>query len=168
MFMTKYAPAHITISADAQATLGEDVHRRRGIEACGLLLGSIDAQGNWCVEQAHPLHNMSESPVYFEFAPEELLAAELLYPERIIGVYHSHPTGFAKASSTDRENMKRVNGEQDIPWVWLIIRGPFDEGSAHNRSLALSSLIGYHYYKSTGLCQVTIILDQTSPGLPIK
>ena len=166
--MLKYA-AHITISVEAQDMLREDVHRRRQIEACGLLLGQIDSEGHWHVEQIHPLRNMHDSPVYFEFVPEELLEAELLYGEHIIGVYHSHPTGFAKASSTDRGNMKRVNSEQDIPWVWLIIRGPFNERDQHS-TLTNMAMIAYHHYRDKGLCQVEIQLttkqEQTSDVVP--
>ena len=112
----------------SQATLHdmyEDVYQRQHIEACGVLRGQIDEQGNWLVKHIHPLPNIFESPVYFEFAPEDLLSLELTYPGEIIGVYHSHPTGYGRASSTDQQNMQRVNQEEDIPWAWLIVCGPF-------------------------------------------
>lgn len=156
--MLKYA-AYVTISREAQDMLQEDVYRRQQIEACGLLLGQIDSEGHWHVEQIHPMRNMHNSPVYFEFVPEDLLEAELLYSERIIGAYHSHPTGFAKASSTDRGNMKRVNIEQDIPWVWLIIRGPFNEHDHHHSTLSNTTMIAYHHYRNKGLCQIEIKLE---------
>ena len=160
-FTTDYA-AQVTLSRAAQDALRKDAYQRQHIEACGLLLGQIDAQGNWHVEQILPLRNIYESPVYFEFAPEDLLAAELLYPERIIGVYHSHPTGFAKASSTDRENMRRINSEQDIPWVWLILRGPFRKSAD---TLTDTELIAYHHYRQEGLRQIKIVLHATQePG----
>src|SRR5436190_8632319 len=115
-----------TLSVAAQKNLFLDLCARPHIEACGVLLGNIDASGNWYIERTLPLRNVFSSPVYFEFAPEELLEIELAYPGQIVGVYHSHPTGFASASKTDRDNMKRVNKEQQIPWLWLIVRGPFD------------------------------------------
>ncbi|TMC86639.1 MAG: hypothetical protein E6J10_06715, partial [Chloroflexi bacterium] len=117
--MGKHASAQVTISLDARNTLFNDVCQRPHIEACGILLGHIDSCGNWNIEQAYPLRNIFNSAVYFEFAPEDLLAVELDHPGQIVGVYHSHPTGFAVASSTDHENMRRVNVEQQIPWVWL-------------------------------------------------
>src|SRR5438270_202559 len=126
--MRENSKVQLTISVNAQKTLLIDVHKRQRIEACGLLLGRIDEEGNWHVEEAHPLRNIFDSPVYFEFAPEDLLEVDMAYPGEVIGVYHSHPTGLAIASSTDRQNMKRVNVEQQIPWVWLIISGPFDRG----------------------------------------
>jgi len=91
--------------------------------------------------------------VYFEFAPEDLLAVELDHPGKIVGVYHSHPTGFAVASSTDHENMRRVNVEQQIPWVWLIICGPFDETFEPGQK---SSMIAYHYYEELELQEIAI------------
>jgi proteasome lid subunit RPN8/RPN11 len=160
--MIKQTKARVTLSVNAQKTLFQDVHRRRHIEACGILIGRIDEQGNWHVEQTQPLRNIFDSPVYFEFAPEELLTVELAYPEQIIGVYHSHPTGFAKASGTDRENMQRVNVEQEIPWVWLIIRGPFHDvpSPKDEERIACSYVLAYHHYVQEGLQRIAVELEQ--------
>ncbi len=151
--MRKHASAQVTISLDARNTLFNDVCQRPHIEACGILLGHIDSCGNWNIEQAYPLRNIFNSAVYFEFAPEDLLAVELDHPGKIVGVYHSHPTGFAVASSTDHENMRRVNVEQQIPWVWLIICGPFDETFEPGQK---SSMIAYHYYEELELQEIAI------------
>ena len=151
--MRKHASAQVTISLDARNTLFNDVCQRPHIEACGILLGHIDSCGNWNIEQAYPLRNIFNSAVYFEFAPEDLLAVELDHPGQIVGVYHSHPTGFAVASSTDHENMRRVNVEQQIPWVWLIICGPFDETFEPGQK---SSMIAYHYYEELELQEIAI------------
>ena len=70
--MVKQAQARVFVSIAAQKTLFQDVHQRRDVEACGVLIGSMDEEGNWYIEQAHPLRNIFDSPVYFEFAPEEL------------------------------------------------------------------------------------------------
>jgi proteasome lid subunit RPN8/RPN11 len=147
----------VTISSSARSIVYEDVRQRHHIEACGLLLGTIDEQGNWHIQQAYPLHNMYDSPVYFEFAPEDLLDAELQFPGQIVGVYHSHPTGYPAASSTDRENMRRVNKEQHIPWVWLIIRGPFlQPAPVFETSSEALSVIAYHHYGRGGLRKIPI------------
>ncbi len=151
--MRKHANAQVTVSLDARNTLFNDVCQRPHIEACGILLGHIDSCGNWNIEQAYPLRNIFNSAVYFEFAPEDLLAVELDHPGQIVGVYHSHPTGFAVASSTDHENMRRVNVEQQIPWVWLIICGPFDETFEPGQK---SSMIAYHYYEELELQEIAI------------
>src|SRR5579863_672479 len=147
--MQKHPSAFVSLSSNVQKDLLKDVCQRSNIEACGLLLGCCDEQGNWHIEQVYPMRNMFSSPVYFEFSPEELVTAELEHPGQIVGVYHSHPTGLAKASSTDRENMQRVNCEQDIPWVWLIISGPFTPAFQHKQSIE-SSVVAYHHYKKLG------------------
>src|SRR5258708_36534829 len=104
----KQNKAYVSLNIEAQKALFLDVCTRRQIEACGVLLGTIDAEENWHVATVHPLRNTANSSVYFEFAPEELLEIDLAYPGQVVGVYHSHPTGFASASSTDRGNMQRV------------------------------------------------------------
>lgn len=160
--MKQSTKAYISLSIKAQKALFVDVYHRSTIEACGVLLGMIDEQGNWHVEQAHPLRNISASPVYFEFAPEELLLIEMEHPDRIVGVYHSHPTGFADASSTDHQNMKRVNKEQHIPWVWCIIRGPFTNASAQKREgrITASSITAYHHFEDEGLQKIPIVIEE--------
>ena len=157
--MQKHPSAHVALSSDVQNDLLKDVCERSDVEACGLLLGSSDEQGNWQIEQVYPMHNIYSSPVYFEFSPEELLTAEMEHPGQIVGVYHSHPTGLATASSTDRENMQRVNCEQDIPWVWLVISGPFNDAFQHKQSIK-SSVVAYHHYKKLGLRQITVQLGK--------
>jgi proteasome lid subunit RPN8/RPN11 len=161
--MKKQVHIRVTISSNAQKTLLADVYTRRHIEACGVFTGSIDGCGNWHIEQVHPLPNVVNSPVYFEFAPEDLLSVELAYPGQVVGAYHSHPTGLTVASFTDRQNMKRVNLEQQIPWVWLIISGPFDEMPTSFHRLRPSSrrgrgpsIIAYHHYDHYGLRRVPI------------
>lgn len=153
------------ISAEAQRVLFRDIYQRRHIEACGVLTGSIDDDGNWHIEQAHPLRNIFNSPVYFEFAPEDLLEMELSHPGQIVGVYHSHPTGMKTASSTDRKNMMQVNVEQQIPWVWLIVAGPFnsdeitakaDEEEEKREEQQDISLVAYHHYACEGLKRIRI------------
>lgn len=159
--------ATVSLNIQAQETILQDVYQRRTIEACGVLLGEINEQGNWLVKQAYPLTNTFASPVYFEFAPEQLLEVELNHPGEIIGVYHSHPTGFARASDTDKANMRRVNHEQQIPWAWLIIRGPFDASTleTYQGSIPPHIIIAYHHYPK-GLCQLTVELDETKQQSP--
>jgi proteasome lid subunit RPN8/RPN11 len=138
----------VTLSHTVQQELVSDVYQRANIEACGVLIGSL-SNDSWHVEHALPLDNIARSPVYFEFAPEDLLTVELAYPDQIVGVYHSHPTGYARASSTDRENMRHVNQEEAIPWIWLIICGPFDVATQQEELYTLleQRLIAYHHYE---------------------
>ena len=158
--------AQVFLSATAWKTILLDAHGRQQIEACGALLGKIDHAGNWHVAEARPLRNIASSPVYFEFDPAELLTIDLEQSGRMVGVYHSHPTGPALASSTDRQNMRRVNLEQHIPWVWLIASGPFGQTRAKRvassedvkqvETITARGLIAYHYYQGTGLQKIAI------------
>lgn len=165
--MRKDYKVEVSIEARAYESLLLDVYKRQRIEACGLLLGTIDEDGSWHVEDTHPMRNIFESPVYFEFAPEELLSADLAYPGKIIGAYHSHPTGLAVASRTDHQNMKRVNAEEHIPWVWLIISGPFDHSPSllqqvqrRLQRIPDTSIVAYHYYENEGLQRIAIHIEE--------
>ncbi|HTI14742.1 MAG TPA: Mov34/MPN/PAD-1 family protein [Dictyobacter sp.] len=158
--MVKYPQLFLTAST-LQAIYADSVHRRQ-MEACGVLLGQIDEQRNWHAQQILPLQNSASSPVYFEFDPEELLTVELTYPGQIIGVYHSHPTGYPRASITDKQNMYRVNCEQQIPWVWLIVCGPFQAETINPlppyTTPSTGILLAYHHYApDAGLQPITII-----------
>ena len=146
----------VTLSHTVQRELVTDVYQRADIEACGVLIGSL-SNDYWYVEHALPLDNIARSPSYFEFAPEDLLAVELAYPGQIVGVYHSHPTGYARASSTDQENMRHVNQEEAIPWIWLIICGPFDVSIQQEESYSplAQRLLAYHHYEE-GLQSITV------------
>lgn len=157
---------YLDLSTAAQQTILADITRRSQIEACGVMLGTIDDAGNWIVEQVQPLTNSASSPVYFEFEPTELLQVELTYPDQIVGVYHSHPTGFPQASNTDRDNMRRVNQQQNIPWVWLIISGPFNANFLQKAQGALTAapLIAYHHFAAEGLQRVQVCLDHSKNG----
>ncbi len=146
------------ITRQAEQTLAEDVWQRHAIEACGLLLGHVDTDGSWHITGVLSLRNIYDSPVYFEFAPEDLLEAELAHPGEIMGVYHSHPTGLRLASSTDRANMQRVNVEQQIPWVWLIISGPFRKDQAQEQSRL--AVVAYHHYAGLGLRRLPIKFER--------
>jgi len=165
--MRKNNKAEVSIDARAYEALLLDVYKRQRIEACGLLLGTIDQAGNWHVEDIHPMRNIFDSPVYFEFAPEELLSADLAYPGKVIGAYHSHPTGLAVASHTDQQNMKRINIEEQIPWVWLIISGPFDHAPSliqqvqrRLQRIPDTSVVAYHYYEDEGLQRIAIHCEE--------
>ncbi|MBJ7378145.1 M67 family metallopeptidase [Sphingobium sp.] len=72
-----------------------DVH-----EVCGLLLGSDDR-----IEAIAPAVNVAPDPArHFELDPATLIAAHRAARSggpKIIGHYHSHPSGIAAPSATD-------------------------------------------------------------------
>jgi proteasome lid subunit RPN8/RPN11 len=174
--MTKKHGARVLLSSAAWKTILLDAYGRQEIEACGALLGRMDHAGNWHVEEASPLRNIYPSPVYFEFDPAELLALDLAQPGRMIGVYHSHPAGPALASSTDRQNMRRINVEQRIPWVWLIVSGPFATSSAGTpmagngktgeTTISARGIIAYYHYQDTGLQQIALQRSENDDAKP--
>ena len=171
--MRKIYKAEVSIEASAYEALLLDVYKRKRIEACGLLLGTIDDAGNWHVDEIHPMRNIFDSPVYFEFAPEDLLSADLAYPGKVVGAYHSHPTGLAVASRTDHQNMKRVNVEEHIPWVWLIVSGPFDQAPSllqqvqrRLQRIPDTAIVAYHYYEDDSLQRLAINIQGQSDIQP--
>lgn len=172
--MRRKREAKVLLNTPAWKSILLDACARQGIEACGVLLGRMDQEGNWHVEEAVPLRNTHASPIYFEFDPAELLAIDLEQPGRIIGVYHSHPGGPALASSTDRQNMQRVNGEQHIPWIWLIVSGPFttEEMDATEKisdvKITASGVVAYHHYQDTGLQQIAIQYRENEDSRPVQ
>jgi len=173
--MRKHPKAEVTIDATAYKALLLDVYKRQQIEACGLLLGITDQAGNWHIEDIHPMRNIFDSAVYFEFAPEELLSADLAYSDRVIGAYHSHPTGLAVASRTDNQNMKRINAEEHIPWIWLIISGPFDHSPSllqqvqrRLQRIPGTSIVAYHYYEDEGLQRIAINFEEQTDTTDAK
>jgi proteasome lid subunit RPN8/RPN11 len=175
--MRKKHAARVLLQTTAWKTILLDAWSRQEIEACGALLGSRDTMENWLVEEAIPLHNIYASPVYFEFDPAELLTIDLEQPGRMIGVYHSHPAGPTMASSTDRQNMQRVNVEQLIPWVWLIVSGPFtslpaitsvdNDAQADEAIITASGVIAYHHYHASGLRQIAIQRNGSADNRPL-
>jgi proteasome lid subunit RPN8/RPN11 len=85
-------------------------------EACGILLG----QGTR-IERAQPAHNVHPAPrTHFEIDPQALVDAHRAARSggpQVLGYYHSHPSGPAEPSDTDRA-MAAGDGS-----VWAIAVG---------------------------------------------
>ncbi len=85
------------------------------LEACGLLFGSAG------VERASIAANVSDDPARrFEIDPAALIAAlkvERAGGDRVIGYWHSHPSGDATPSATDAA-MAAADGK-----IWVIVAG---------------------------------------------
>ena len=85
-------------------------------ECCGLLLGEGGR-----VTHAQPTANVHPNPAtHFEIDPVALIGAhkvERVGGPRIIGYYHSHPTGNPEPSATDRASAAH-DGR-----LWAIIAG---------------------------------------------
>lgn len=85
-------------------------------EACGLLFGEVDA-----ITAMQAVDNVAEAPERrFEIDPAALFAAlraERAGGARIVGYWHSHPSGDATPSVTDAA-MAEPDGK-----LWLIVAG---------------------------------------------
>lgn len=86
------------------------------LECCGLLLGH-----GWQVAQAVPAANVAADPArHFEIDPQALIDAHRRARAggpQVLGHYHSHPTGIARPSATDRA---QAAGDGAI---WAIVGG---------------------------------------------
>lgn len=83
-------------------------------EACGLLFGSGEAITGW-----RPAANVHSTPnTHFEIDPQALIDAYRAARNggpRLVGYYHSHPTGPPRPSATD-QSLADADG-----MVWAIV-----------------------------------------------
>lgn len=105
----------ITVTSGVLATLLEEATRAHPLECCGLLLGDR------MIARASPAANVHPEPArHFEIDPAALIAAHRAARAGgvpVLGYYHSHPTGIAEPSATDRA---AASGDGRI---WAIIAG---------------------------------------------
>jgi proteasome lid subunit RPN8/RPN11/predicted GIY-YIG superfamily endonuclease len=92
----------LVVARTAIETILTEAARAHPNECCGLLLGRGES-----IDRVEPAANVHSDPLrHFEIDPQVLVdahrAARAGGP-RVIGYYHSHPTGFAEPSATDRE-----------------------------------------------------------------
>lgn len=104
------------VTSGVKATLLAEAAAAHPLEACGLLLGADGA-----ITAAVPVRNVHPDPAkHFELDPAALIAAhraERAGGPQVLGYYHSHPTGLAEPSSTDRAC---ASGDGRI---WAIVAG---------------------------------------------
>jgi predicted GIY-YIG superfamily endonuclease/proteasome lid subunit RPN8/RPN11 len=113
---TGSARTDLMVSRSVIAAMCEAAARAAPFEACGLLLGT-----DGCISEARPAANVHPEPSrHFEIDPVALIAAHRAAragAAQIIGYYHSHPTGLARPSATDRA-LASGDGR-----VWAIVAG---------------------------------------------
>lgn len=110
----------LEVTSGAIATLLAEAGKAAPRECCGLLLGHV-AEGRERIERAVPAANVSPEPLTrFEIDPLALLAAHKAARSggpRVLGYFHSHPTGHLVPSATDCEH-----STGDLR-VWAIVAG---------------------------------------------
>jgi proteasome lid subunit RPN8/RPN11 len=75
-------------------------------ECCGLLAGTVGADGIARIERRYPLVNVLASPTEYESDPRSMFDAVRDMRQRgidVVAVYHSHPTSAPVPSRKDRE-----------------------------------------------------------------
>ena len=93
----------ICLEREHWARMETDVSIKAPEEACGIVIG----EGNHS-RLVIPVTNILHSQSRFRMEPKEQLKAFLLAEEKrmdIIAVYHSHPNGIDKPSTTDLEEL---------------------------------------------------------------
>lgn len=106
----------LVVASGVLATLLAESARAHPQEACGLLLGAASR-----IDRATSCANVATDPArHFEIDPAALIAAhkaERAGGPMLLGYWHSHPSGAAAPSATDRAHAGR-DGR-----VWAIVAG---------------------------------------------
>lgn len=106
----------LKISREVLAGIRAEAAAAHPLEACGLLFGSADEIDDW-----RAARNVAERPeVEFEIDPAALFAAlraERAGGPRLLGYWHSHPSGDVRPSARDCETAQ-VDGK-----IWVIVAG---------------------------------------------
>lgn len=106
----------IAVTSGALVTLTQQSLSGDTVECCGLLLGR-----DGVIHSIAPCENVHPQPAsHFEIDPAALIAAHRAAREggpELLGYYHSHPTGRAEPSATDRAS---ASGDGRI---WAILAG---------------------------------------------
>ena len=96
-------PREILINTQNWEQMRAHVDRHLPEEACGLLTGKIQPE-SYQAFSVIPTTNILHSPVRYEIAPQEQLAAFNRLDEMnwdLVGIFHSHPLGPDRPSPTD-------------------------------------------------------------------
>ncbi|WP_236710469.1 M67 family metallopeptidase [Novosphingobium barchaimii] len=107
------------MTSGVMAALRAEAKKAGDDECCGLLLGRIEGDGTERIEIAEAAANVAVNRrIHFEIDPLALLSAHKAARSgglRLLGYYHSHPTGDSIPSATDCEHS---TGDSRI---WAII-----------------------------------------------
>lgn len=106
----------LVVTSQALAAMRAHAAAAHPLEACGLLLGE-----GTCITEARAAANVHPAPAaHFEIDPQALIEAHRAARAggpAVLGYYHSHPSGPAEPSATDRAS---AAGDGR---VWAIIAG---------------------------------------------
>ena len=124
----------IVLSKSQIDTLKQHSEKNSPNEACAILFGKTNDDGNVIVRQVFLAKNIEDSPVNFTISPKELILAYDTAEKKnldVSAIFHSHPGSVAYPSSTDRKYME-IN-----PVPWIIFSNIHDEFKAYIYDLDL-------------------------------
>ena len=115
-----FAQPTLRLSESQHATIIGNCYDDLPDEACGLLIGPMDAHGEptGVVSEARPCRNADASARTYTVDPKDMLAAMRAAEARgheIVGVWHSHTHTDAYPSPTD------VRQAVDPAWLYVIV-----------------------------------------------
>jgi desampylase len=105
----------VVLPEDLRNRILREAAKAHPSECCGLLEGLRDADG-FRITALHSARNLAVSPDRFELDPQDHFAAHKSARaggHSLIGCYHSHPSGPAEPSATDRAGA----GEENFLWL---------------------------------------------------
>jgi proteasome lid subunit RPN8/RPN11 len=93
-------------------------------EACGVLVGVLDGNGDYQISQIVLVENVDHDPMHFSLNVKEQLAAQKMARksgQTVLGVFHSHPRGPVRLTKED------IRLAMDPDAVWTLVANT-DEG----------------------------------------
>ncbi len=110
------SPQRLSLARDQANALARDARSAWPVEACGLLIGRR-AGSVLCATRIVPPANVAGTPDRFEIDPAAHLRLQRQVrgtADRVIGCWHSHPTGPPEPSPAD------VAAAIEANFIWLI------------------------------------------------
>ncbi|MEO5337320.1 MAG: M67 family metallopeptidase [Magnetospirillum sp. WYHS-4] len=113
----------IALPASVLAAIRAQAEAAYPEECCGLLVGSVEANGRVAVVRHVPSPNLAEGDRRrsFEVSPQvrfDLMRSLRATGEALVGHYHSHPDGPAAPSAADRVMV----WEPELVWLVVAVR----------------------------------------------
>ncbi len=109
----------LALTRSVVETLLAEAERARPEECCGLLFGASGSEAAGPIIAAEPARNVAaDRAQHFEIDPQALIdahRAQRAGGRRLLGFYHSHPTGLVEPSATDQA---QASGDG---MVWAIV-----------------------------------------------
>ncbi|MNW29769.1 hypothetical protein D3C74_66290 [compost metagenome] len=119
--------AHVQMNHAMLAQLNHLTQQHQLTEICGVLLGKY-AAGGMQIEEIVPIRNVAPDPLHtFELEPHAWVKLVMQHQDRMLGIFHSHPSSAPTPSSRDLKDLQLFG---HLISTYLII-GPSDDSIAN-------------------------------------